>query len=160
MTFQNPPPICRAYSSCPDSDFAPWLYGISDPLSNLPYHFLSRPRQICSPGCMAFQTPSPICHTLFCPDQDLIPCPRLDFLLRHFRPPSELPYSGSRLLLAPLLWHCSSLRHFLFLCKKQFYGLSKLQWYKPRAFFWKTGGPPPTIALVRACSLMGERSNS
>jgi len=67
----NPPPICHTL-------------------------FLSSP--VLPPGCMAFQTLSPICCAFFCPDPDLISVPDLIFCYGISDPPSNLPYSGPSLI--------------------------------------------------------------
>jgi len=119
-------------------------------------HIFFCPAQICSPGCMAFhfqflicctsdhQLPADqqqtdwatafqfqfsVCRTFFWPDQDLIPCPRLDFLLWHFVFNFNLPYP---FLARPRL---DSLFPALISCYGISVSISKLPYSGPRLLF-------------------------
>jgi len=115
-------------------------------------HIFFCPAQICSPGCMAFhfqflicctsdhQLPADqqqtdwatafqfqfsVCRTFFWPDQDLIPCPRLDFLLRHFifNFQFAVPFSGQTKTWFPVpdLISCYGILFSILICHTLFW---------------------------------------
>ncbi len=108
-------------------------YSISVSIFSLPYLFLARPRldslsQTWFP-VTAFHFQFSVCRTFFWPDQDLIPCPRLDFLLWHFVFNFNLPYP---FLARPRL---DSLFPALISCYGISVSISKLPYSGPRLLF-------------------------